>query len=81
VNADMKELNHFPSLFKEGWIRPQFCRIALTLRGDGVVIAKSGWHFHHLPQIHVNMEFSRISDWFAWIWVLLLSEEENFSVH
>jgi hypothetical protein len=33
----------FPSLFKEGWIRQQYCIIALSARGDGVVKASSGW--------------------------------------
>jgi hypothetical protein len=75
------EDEHFPSSFEEGRIRPQFCLMALSLCGDGVVTAESGWYFHHLPQIHENKKFFRISDWYAWIWVLLLNQEENFSVH
>jgi len=55
--------------------------MVLSLCGDGVVKTESGWYFHHLPQIHVKWRFSMKSEWFAWIWVLLLNEEENFSVH
>jgi hypothetical protein len=36
------ENESFPSLFLEGWIRPQFRRMALFTGGDGVVIAKFG---------------------------------------
>jgi hypothetical protein len=39
----------FPSLFEEGWIRPQFCCLALPFSGDGVVGFIT---FNHLPQIH-----------------------------
>jgi hypothetical protein len=39
----------FPSLFEEGWIRPQFCCLALSASGDGVVGLIT---FNHLPQIH-----------------------------
>jgi len=63
----------FPSFFKEGWLRPQFCHVALSLRGDGVVNTESGRYFNHLPQIHEKRRFSRILDWLTWIWVLLLS--------
>jgi hypothetical protein len=37
------ENESFPSLFKEGCIRPQFSLMALFACGDGVVKAKSGW--------------------------------------
>jgi hypothetical protein len=33
----------FPSLFKEGWIRPQFNLKILSTCGDGVVKAKPDW--------------------------------------
>jgi hypothetical protein len=36
---------------------------------------------HHLPQIHEFSEFFRIKDCSTWIWVLLLNQEEKFSVH
>jgi hypothetical protein len=52
------------------------------------LLAETGWlklnsfgNFNHLPQIRVNKKFSRISDWFARIWVLLLNQEEKLSVH
>jgi hypothetical protein len=37
------ENESFPSLFKTGWIRPQFSFLVLSAGGDGVVKAKSGW--------------------------------------
>ena len=70
----------FPSFFKEGWLRPLFCLMGLSLCGDGVVEAESGWHFHHLPQIHENRWLFMISDWFTWIWVLLLSRRRIFQL-
>jgi hypothetical protein len=30
-----------PPFFKEGWLRPQFCQMALYLPGDGVVESES----------------------------------------
>jgi len=41
-----------PPFFKEGWLRPPFSLMVLSLCGDGVVKTESGWYFHHLPQIH-----------------------------
>jgi len=35
----------FPLLDQEGWIRAQFCKMALSACGDGVVKAKSGLLF------------------------------------
>ena len=72
------ESERFPSWIQEGWIRPQFSLVVLSACGDGVVSLISS---NHLPQIHVNMRFSRILDCFAWIWVLLLNQEENLLVH
>jgi hypothetical protein len=37
------EIECFPSSFEEGWIRPQYRRMALSTCGDGVVKAKFGW--------------------------------------
>jgi hypothetical protein len=37
------DIECFPSLFKEGWIRPQFRRMAKSNGGDGVVKAESEW--------------------------------------
>jgi hypothetical protein len=39
------ENKRFPSLFKEGWIRPQLCIMTLCVGGDGVVKTKSFWLF------------------------------------
>jgi hypothetical protein len=41
------DINCFPSSFEEGWIRPQFCHLALSYSGDGVVGVIT---FNHLPQ-------------------------------
>jgi len=70
----------FPSFFKEGWLRRQFGIIALFTGGDGVVEAESKRYFHHLPQIHGIKKLTRISDWFTWIWVLLLTRRRIFSL-
>jgi hypothetical protein len=35
-------------------------------------------NFNHLPQIHEDVRFSMISNWFTWIWVLLLNQEEKY---
>jgi hypothetical protein len=43
------DISCFPSSFEEGWIRPQFCYLALSASGDGVVGVIT---FNHLPQIH-----------------------------
>jgi hypothetical protein len=43
------EINCFPSLFEEGWIRPQFSLMPFSACGDGVVRVIT---FYHLPQIH-----------------------------
>jgi hypothetical protein len=43
------EIHCFPSLFEEGWIRPQCSLMALSTGGDGVVGVIT---FNHLPQIH-----------------------------
>jgi hypothetical protein len=65
----------FPSLFEEGWIRPQFCCNALSAGGDGVVgLIRS----NHLPQIHEIDRLCRIVNLITWIWVLLLNQEEKF---
>jgi hypothetical protein len=37
------ENESFPSLFEEGWIRPQFRLMAISDGGDGVVRVKSQW--------------------------------------
>jgi hypothetical protein len=74
------ENEHFPSLMRRGGSAHNFVI-------KHYLYAETGWlklnmmvNFHLLPQIHVNKKFSRILDWVAWIWVLLLNQEENPSV-
>jgi len=55
---------HFPSLNEEGWIRPQFCNMAISDSGDGVVKTKSLWLFSTTSPKSRKVTFCQDSDWY-----------------
>jgi hypothetical protein len=55
--------------------------MALLTGGDGVVIAKFGLLSSTTSPKSMNLQIIQNYKLITWIWVLLLNQEEKFSVH